>query len=143
MDVIKKNKYVIIIAILIILVILLIFLTQYLLFVNNFLCGLWVCDDDFCNNSEINQLLFYIGDYKLFCDRKLCVLILDSNDVPYQFTFDMTCNPITKTIELTCEEESIFPNSMDMELSITDGSLILSDGEHEYARLYKDNINNI
>jgi len=142
MDFIKKYKH-ILVPTLLILILILIFLTYYLIFSSNFLSGLWVCDDDFCTNSEINQLLFYIGGGDLFDTKKVCVLILDSNDIPYQFVFDMEYNPITKKMKLISDEESIFPDSMDMNLSFIHGSLILSDDEQEYARLYKDNINNV
>ena len=64
----KYKKYVGI-SVVIILVIILISLITYSTVLNNFLDGLWVCDEDFCAESGINQMMFYMGHGSLLCKR--------------------------------------------------------------------------
>lgn len=143
MEYIRAHKNIILLVFTIILIILLICAMQYIKFSNQFLSGLWVCDDIFCTKSEINQLLFFVGDGN-FYNKKACLLILDTNNTPYQFMFDIKCNPITNKIFLSGDDgDNIFPKKMNMDLSFINGTLILSDNEQDYAHLYKDNINNI
>lgn len=142
MDFINSNKKYIFAFIIVLLVIMIVILIYYLLISHKFLSGLWVCDDDFCLEGEINQMIVYIGESKIFCKRKICVIMLDANNSPYQFCFDAFCDPLTKKMIIKSDEETIFPSNMSVNLSVMDGSLILYDSEKEYARLYKDNINN-
>ena len=121
----------------------LIFLTYYLILVNSFLDGLWVCDDDFCIESGINQMIFYMGECKYLYKRKACLIMLDSDNIPHQFCFELVYNPFLKRMTIISDEETILPNNLNMELSINDGTILLYDSEKEYARLYKDNINNV
>ena len=140
LNIIKKY-----LPIIILLILILIFLLNYINLYSNFLTGLWVCDDDFCIKSGINQMILYIGKDNVYCNKKVCVIIVDNEDNIYQFIFYMIYNPLLKKIFITnCEnnEDLIFPNKMNAILCINSGTLILSDKDQDYAHLYKDNINN-
>ncbi len=124
---------------------------------NDLMEGLWIANDDFCNRSEIDGMLVFIGpsDDGWFSseNRRIYIIMNASNKIALNEKFEMNLSGfglggsnINKTFKLTDlsgKKSSIFPAEMIMKLDLGLGKMSWEFDDTTYAELYKDNISRI
>jgi hypothetical protein len=137
--------------------------------VDEYLQGLWIADEDFCNDSEIDGMLIYIGpetegyrraylimyqNNAIIAEKKIHMHL--SSYIPKAwFASDIYYNIHIKDADVSELDDdnaqsvseiklsSIMPNQMNLTLNLANGCMTWESDETVYAKLYKDNIASI
>lgn len=126
------------------------------------LTGLWVGDPEFCNKSDIDGMMLYIGPDVGDSTHKAYLIMHSNNSVILQKTINMTVSgaspnlfvsrTITRSLELSDSDDdsdmsitSIMPLNQVLTIDTVLGKMTWtgldeSDKECVYAELYKDNL---
>lgn len=113
----------------------------------NFVNGFWVADDAFCDESEIDSMLLFIGKYdKLSGSRPAHMIIAD--DIMNQKIeikhkkissgMSKKLNKFKVDADIQFEEECQIPSDVTLEFDVLNGSLKIHKDGNMYAIMHKD-----
>jgi len=146
-----KNKFIGLIAVAIIVVLLIIYYIAFKINVDkyeDFMYGLWVGDDQFCEESGIDTMLLFIGERD--DDERQCYLVIKSGDKYISNQgFEMeyskgSAGPLVRPYKIKAELDFDIDNpwgedEIKFTFDIISGSLRIHDKDKLYAKLYKEN----
>jgi hypothetical protein len=155
-------------------IIVLVFVLAYVVVINtsrheshirHHLRGLWIADDDFCNDAGIDGMIIYIGEYDSEISGHKAYLIMYSGNavvVEKKFSFQiggyvpdfylLHQAQLSKSLwlkdeepesEETMELKEVMPLELRLEIDFGEGSMVWKDEDKVYARLYKDNYSSL
>lgn len=114
----------------------------------NFMYGYWVADGSFCDQSEIDSMMMFIGSPSTgsIVTRPAHMIITDDImnqkiEIKYKkINSGLSRKPGKFSIdcELEFEEECQIPNSVTMEFDVKKGSLKIYKDGNMYAKMHKD-----
>lgn len=113
----------------------------------NFVNGFWVADDAFCDESEIDSMLLFIGKYdKKSGERPAHMIIADDimnqkiNIKHKKISSGLSrgVNKFSIECEMEFEEECQIPPNVTMDFDIRKGSLRIHKDGNLYAIMHKD-----
>lgn len=130
------------------LVIVLIIVIIYLLYIqhkttDDFMHGMWKCDPEFCEQSEVDGVLLYIGDR----EKGLKSYIIMTKDDEVSVNEQLTLHPCMGYNKMTidyCEDSVLaeaLPEHIQITVDIPKGQMIWHDDEKKYFVFYKSHIN--
>jgi len=110
-----------------------------------YLYGFWVADEDFCEDSEIDSMLFFIGERErgFLYDSRTCYLVITDDMCNQGMT--MTYLKGWKSFGLSYkisakvefDEEQLWDEYVDIEINMNNGTMKISSNGVVYARLTK------
>lgn len=116
-----------------------------------YLYGFWVADnDEFCTDSEIESMLLYVGesDRKGGKTTRLCYIIIMNNICQQGLTLSYTpswsnfitgLNSYTINAKVEFDEEDIWPEFVNIDINLLNGSMKIHHDGTIYAKLVKQN----
>jgi hypothetical protein len=120
--------------------------------INNekYLYGFWIAaDDEFCNRSDIESMMVFIGEPNnnsiyLFNRTRPCYIII-TDDLSNQ-SFSITYRPSILTppwgpykicVTAQFDDEMIWPERVNIDVNVIEGSMKIYDSDTIYAKLVK------
>lgn len=165
MDILRKNERYLCVGIIIILFIIILSIIVINIFrkneyIHEYLQGLWIADEAFCNDSGIDGMVIYIGDGTDTHNAYIIMYSADAIIVEKKISIDLPSSlnfihssKLKKQIDLQdldCSElddihlKKIMPLSLQMHLNLVDNSMVWQDDDDTvYARLYKDSYSSV
>lgn len=116
----------------------------------DYIGGLWVADEEFCNKSGVDSIMMFIGppSTSLFSTERNCHILINNDYSNQGFTLKYRKNTIIGlptvhhdyliTAETAFEEEPIMPESVDINISMMHNMMRIYDDETIYGIFYKD-----
>ena len=122
----------------------------------DFMFGYWVADDGFCEQSEIDSMMLFIGKpeksksvFGSFSGEKCRPAHMVINEdimnqklnIKYQAISSGTAKTVGKfstRCNIDFDDECQIPPDVTFEFDVKKGSLRIFDGDHLYAMMYKD-----
>lgn len=152
----SDDKYKIIVAIAIIVI--LVMLVYHNNCSNKVLEGLWICDSEFCNESELTGFWIMIGEIDMSALSSYTTMyivmyndagVLCNRDVDVQIShsYNPTTSYINRKLTILNEDFDIMPTSMTLSVNRDNGHMVLygrDEGEDQdedtiFGTFYKDN----
>jgi hypothetical protein len=117
---------------------------------DDYLCGMWVADDDFCESSGVSSLMLYMGAGHRDClrYRRECYLVIMDDLCNQGFTLNYTrgwAGPMCREYKIygqaAFDDEQIWTEDIVITSDMSAGKLIIKSAIDDtiYARLYKLN----
>ena len=116
-----------------------------------FLYGMWVGDDEFCKNANIDSIMMFLGEPDvglMSCTRDgYIIIVIDGEPVVNQgFILNYSpgwsgpsIGPYTVSSDVTFDEENIWEDDVTITVNIVNGTMRIYNGDTMYAKLYKEN----
>ena len=140
----KNIKTCILISVIIIIVILLVWNKTNQRTMNEFIQGMWIAPDEFCNQSDIGGMIIYINNNKGYLVIHDNNAVLASGVFKLNYTARNCLNPsnIKGTVAVEKEEidiDEIWPKNMNLEINMGTGCMIWQT-DKVWVKCYKQHL---
>lgn len=148
---INKENYKQYLVALLIVVVIIIFISYNNILYQRYLYGMWIADDDFCNESDLDGFMIMMGPSQggyITDTRSMYVVMYNDDGMLCNRTLEVrlgntmvTSEYQNRSIHIVDEDFDIMPRDMTLSTSIMKGHMVLyggDDGKTIYGSLYKD-----
>lgn len=116
----------------------------------DFMGGLWVCDEDFCERAGVDSMMIWVGSpaTSWLTTTRNCHILINDDYANQGFVMKYRKNSIVGlptthhdyaiNAELEFEEDEIMPSPLNITLSMRNNTLRMYDDTTIYGLFYKD-----